>query len=399
MVESYYNPLDTAPVRRGAHAAGYQKYERPSRMSGQDLSFEQVLEAQKTQSSEPAQKPTPILNPSHLRNDPAPPASQPSETQANPASHGQQAAQPSSNPAQQAKQPQGELQGANPANLNLRSILERYEMQPNETGAPAAQPQAAPEAVTPATPPARETDNAAATKAVEPAAAPEAVESTPAPASANTRYTVKPGDTLSEIVASAMRESGIRFNTTSLYRTVDQVARVNGLSNPDRIYAGQDIDLSVLYNNEITQAGSSAQTSAVSEDGYQPSVRGAITSEFGMRIHPIFGYEHHHNGVDIAAPTGTDVFPVQGGRVIFSGERSGYGNTIEVEHPDGNQSLYAHLNERSVKVGDMITTADSLGKVGETGTATGPHLHLEIHQAGRPIDPLSVIPASTIAIR
>ena len=72
---------------------------------------------------------------------------------------------------------------------------------------------------------------------------------------------------------------------------------------------------------------------------------------------------------------------------------------IEVEHPDGNQSLYAHLNERSVKVGDVITTADSLGKVGETGTATGPHLHLEIHQEGRPIDPLSVIPASTIAVR
>jgi murein DD-endopeptidase MepM/ murein hydrolase activator NlpD len=100
-----------------------------------------------------------------------------------------------------------------------------------------------------------------------------------------------------------------------------------------------------------------------------------------------------HRGVDILAPFGAQVNSIAGGQVIeASFNRLGWGNTIVVEHADGLQSRYAHLNEVLVITGDHVAQGQGLGTIGLTGWTTGPHLHLEIYQNGRSVDPGAILP-------
>jgi len=119
-------------------------------------------------------------------------------------------------------------------------------------------------------------------------------------------------------------------------------------------------------------------------------ISGRLTSEYGMRKHPILGVERKHDGIDIAAQTGTEIRNVMDGKVTFAGKRGGYGNTMIVEHENGLTSMYAHCNAISVSVGDVVSKGEVIGTVGSTGLSTGPHLHFEIQQDGEPIDPVKV---------
>jgi murein DD-endopeptidase MepM/ murein hydrolase activator NlpD len=94
-----------------------------------------------------------------------------------------------------------------------------------------------------------------------------------------------------------------------------------------------------------------------------------------------------HEGLDIASPTGTPVPACGRGRVVLAGSRIMTGNTVIIEHLPGLFSIYFHLSEIAVKLGDMVAEGDIIGKVGMTGLATGPHLHWEIQALGVPIDP------------
>ena len=126
------------------------------------------------------------------------------------------------------------------------------------------------------------------------------------------------------------------------------------------------------------------------EHGHGPSElvdMGRVSSAFGLRRDPITGAMAKHNGMDIAVAEGTPVLPLRGGRVVFSGQRGGYGETVIVDHGDGVESTYAHLKDRSVKVGDRVGRGEVLGHVGSTGRSTGPHLHLEVSEGGVKIDP------------
>jgi len=118
--------------------------------------------------------------------------------------------------------------------------------------------------------------------------------------------------------------------------------------------------------------------------GYQPKGAG---SGFGMRADPFTGAQKMHEGLDIGAPEGTPVFPVQGGTVTFAGERGGYGNLVIVDHGSGLTSRYGHLAAIHVAVGQRLDEGRALGDVGSTGRSTGPHLHLEIRRGGRAVDP------------
>jgi len=113
-----------------------------------------------------------------------------------------------------------------------------------------------------------------------------------------------------------------------------------------------------------------------------PAVGGTITSTVGMRIDPIDGNWRQHNGIDIAIPTGTHVMPVAPGVVVYSGSRSGYGNTVIVEHENGIITLYAHNSRILVAEGQSVTAESTLALSGSTGRSTGPHLHFEAWQAG-----------------
>lgn len=98
-----------------------------------------------------------------------------------------------------------------------------------------------------------------------------------------------------------------------------------------------------------------------------------------------------HGGVDMAALTGTPVRPLMAGRVIVAERVSGYGKHVIVEHEGGYQSLYAHLSEISVSVDQRVSLETVLGEVGSTGRSTGPHLHLEIREEGKPVNPAAIL--------
>jgi len=128
-------------------------------------------------------------------------------------------------------------------------------------------------------------------------------------------------------------------------------------------------------------------------DHDEPSmpVDGRVSSNFGMRNHPVHGGKKFHHGMDIAAPAGTEIYPYRGGRVVFSGDNRGYGNMIIIDHGDGYVSRYAHNRVNLVRQGDQVDENTVIAEVGSTGISTGPHLHFEVRQNGRPMDPAKVL--------
>ena len=115
-----------------------------------------------------------------------------------------------------------------------------------------------------------------------------------------------------------------------------------------------------------------------------------ITSNFGDRDNPNNpGTRQNHGGVDLEASVGTPVKAAMNGRVIFAGDSGNYGILIKIVHPGNFETRYAHLDEVSVSVGNNVTAGQVIGKSGESGNATGPHLHFELRFNGSPIDPTS----------
>ena len=123
----------------------------------------------------------------------------------------------------------------------------------------------------------------------------------------------------------------------------------------------------------------------------QPVDGARISSVFGRRRHPVHGDMRMHTGVDFAAAHGTPVKATASGRVVFAGWRRGYGRMIELSHGTGTRTRYAHLSKvaKGIKKGRRVTAGATIGRVGATGTATGPNLHYEVLVDGHPTDPLS----------
>lgn len=111
---------------------------------------------------------------------------------------------------------------------------------------------------------------------------------------------------------------------------------------------------------------------------YTAPVAGYDSSGFGYRVHPIQGGVKFHYGTDFAANTGDDICAFADGYVYAAGEGSGYGKYYIITHEGGYSTLYAHMSEFVVGEGDMVTKGQVIGKVGQTGNATGPHLHFEL---------------------
>lgn len=116
-------------------------------------------------------------------------------------------------------------------------------------------------------------------------------------------------------------------------------------------------------------------------------VTGIITSPFGWRPNPFGGGPEFHQGLDIAAPTGTTVTAAASGTVIMAQWYGGYGNYILIDHGGGLSTGYGHLSAIYVSVNQHVTRGQAIGAVGMTGEATGPHLHFEVRINGKPVDP------------
>ncbi len=112
-----------------------------------------------------------------------------------------------------------------------------------------------------------------------------------------------------------------------------------------------------------------------------------LTSSFGSRINPVTGNPSFHEGLDLAAPTGTEVFATRSGIVTEAGEDSIFGKYIIIRHDENWVSLYGHLSEILVPLQRPVQSGTLIGKVGSTGQSTGPHLHFELRQNGRAQDP------------
>jgi murein DD-endopeptidase MepM/ murein hydrolase activator NlpD len=113
---------------------------------------------------------------------------------------------------------------------------------------------------------------------------------------------------------------------------------------------------------------------------------GKVTSEFGLR------HGRPHKGIDIANKTGTPIYAVMDGVVLFSGRQNGYGSVIIVEHPDFIMTVYAHNEINLVREGDKVLQGQQIATMGATGNATGPHLHFEYRIKGNAINPRKVLP-------
>ncbi len=121
--------------------------------------------------------------------------------------------------------------------------------------------------------------------------------------------------------------------------------------------------------------------------GFMWPSRGAITSGFGLRRHPVWGIMHVHTGVDIAAVWGSPVLAASDGRVIYAGWFGGYGRIVVIDHGQGISTLYGHLSQSLVPSGDEVHRGQVIARVGNTGFSTGPHIHFEIRINGTPVDP------------
>lgn len=196
---------------------------------------------------------------------------------------------------------------------------------------------------------------------------------------------VQRGDCLSQLCADRLRELGRPASHREILAAVQKVAQANHLADPNRIQAGQRLDLSALSGGP-GQSGSAVPAIA------QPTLadRSAVlTSSFGLRKDPFTGQVRQHNGVDLAAPSGTPVSACAAGSVTFSGWKPGYGNTVIIHHENGLDSLYGHLLHPLVQAGDQVAAHTQIASVGSNGRSTGPHLHFELRRNGKPLDPLA----------
>lgn len=122
-----------------------------------------------------------------------------------------------------------------------------------------------------------------------------------------------------------------------------------------------------------------------------PVRKGWLSSPFGRRIDPFTGRVAWHEGIDFAAPDGSDIIATAAGVVIFAGQKLGYGNMVEIDHGNGYTTRYAHAKKVLVKKGDIINKGERVALVGSTGRSTGPHVHFEVRKNRRALDPAKYI--------
>lgn len=218
-----------------------------------------------------------------------------------------------------------------------------------------------------------------------------AVDAVPLKTSART-HQVAPGETLWGISGAwgVHTETLAAANHMSLDAVLHpgQILVVPGSESPGavapRLRAGGSVPRAGRNQRSAEQyeplAGGSGQ--------FEQPTNGMVTSRFGWRIHPIFGTREFHTGLDIANRIGTPVRAAEEGVVRFVGWMGGYGRLIVVTHANGLETSYSHLSDMLVTLGQRVVRGQLLGRMGNTGWSTGPHLLFEVRRNGVPLDPV-----------
>lgn len=131
-----------------------------------------------------------------------------------------------------------------------------------------------------------------------------------------------------------------------------------------------------------------ASTTAVAIPSIMPLAAAKLTSNYGMREHPVIGGRRNHTGVDLAAPTGTPIYATADGVVSRADRFSSYGLYIALQHGADLETRYAHMSRLAVAAGQRVSKGDIIGYVGSTGRSTGPHLHYEVRMDGVAVNPI-----------
>ncbi len=222
-----------------------------------------------------------------------------------------------------------------------------------------------------------------------------------------------------KVNALAMRVGQMNANVIRLDALGKRLTRMANLNdgefdfgNPPALGGGEGADgqpaqipdLTAMVDDLQTQLSSREQQLGVLENMIltrelnkqvypegRPVQDGWISSYFGRRTDPFTGYLAVHKGLDFAGQPGSKVSSVAAGLVTFAGERTGYGEMVEINHGNGLSTRYCHNEKLLVKQGDMVSKGQEVALMGSTGHSTGPHLHFEVLKNGTQVDPLRFI--------
>lgn len=175
-----------------------------------------------------------------------------------------------------------------------------------------------------------------------------------------------------------------------------------------RLFAERGLGIQAMLLRGLERAGATGNAGEMHRDGehktegtsgqqdadstqFRLPVTGVVSSGFGIRRHPVYGGYKFHQGIDIAAAEGANIYPVRSGSVVFSGEQHGYGNLVVIDHGDGFVTKYGHNKVNLVKEGDAVDRNTVIALVGSTGVSTGAHLHFEVKHRGEYVNPMKLI--------
>jgi murein DD-endopeptidase MepM/ murein hydrolase activator NlpD len=163
-----------------------------------------------------------------------------------------------------------------------------------------------------------------------------------------------------------------------------QAAKQSALGNGDEQFR------QLFASWKAIEQGGTATTrrTSVSVPSRMPVDGVRLTSDFGMRIHPVLGVRRGHKGIDLAGPTGTPVRATADGVVSRADSFSTYGLYVSLEHGGDIETRYGHMSRLAVAAGQQVRKGDVIGYVGSTGRSTGPHLHYEVRIAGTAVNPV-----------
>lgn len=173
------------------------------------------------------------------------------------------------------------------------------------------------------------------------------------------------------------------------------VVEANPTLDPAAIQPGQLVFIPgaqpAVRRQVASRSGGSRSTAARGQLDFWPTV-GVLTDPFGWRVHPVYGTQAFHDGMDVSVSSGTPLRAASAGTVIMAGRYGGYGLVVKIDHGGGVVTQYSHMSQIDVNVGDSVGAGEHVGYSGNTGVSTGPHLHFSVFVNGSPTDPMDWLP-------
>lgn len=189
-------------------------------------------------------------------------------------------------------------------------------------------------------------------------------------------------------IVYTVRSNGETLETIAAKYEVsaEKCARVNSIQSNVSLHSGTSIFVPDAQLDWVTRQ-------EINGDLFHKPLRARywLSSYYGWRSSPFSGKRSYHSGIDMAAPQGTSIYAALGGTVSSVGYNNVYGNYVIITHHSGYKTLYGHMSATLVTRGQYVSTNTRIGRVGNTGMSTGPHLHFTVYKFGKTVDPLSLL--------